>query len=744
MHNMDRPLKSLLHLSILALLGISTTYADDRDDDDVVGSISLEALLNVEVTTASRSAERATTAPGTIVVIPQSLIQRRGYRHLSDVLRDLPGIDSQGPSEPVYYNRFTVRGIQGNNKFVILQNGIRISSPTGEAVPISYNFPLYAVKQVEVVYGPASALYGADAFTGVINLITYQQNDKPASFAQARLGDFGLKYADFFSRINISDKANLSVGGHKQEADNENLSDRYPDLFPGADLIVFHDPAQPPPPPAVAAQDRQNSKLGAFPTKSDSLYANLAVDDNFHMGFNYASFQHSTALGYLDFITDFNKDPWWKTNLYSLNGTHHMNLTDKLGSDAQLSYNRYEVDPGTTFANIYVDFQSAYKYSYGDEFELGQQFYYQFSDKTQLITGYVWQHFHSIPKSADLPKRYDPDQSPGSQDLTYINTDLPIKIFDLDYHSYGGFVQLKHQFSDQLTTVAGLRYDKSSTYGSTQNPRAGLVYSANDKMTFKLLYGEAFLAPSPKDAYEHYGGFAPKDQNDTGPYQSGFFHIANPDLQPETIKTLELNGNFRLGGNLNLTATVYEEKAEKIIAQVASNPQQPDFVPGGHIAYTQTNDNVGTIDAHGLDIGIIGQINFAQISLQPWLNASWVDGQLDGAEGKVDLPFTASKKVKAGLTLYSGNWFITPSVLWNSDMNASETGSSKGATVPGQTEVNLFAGYNNLLPGLDLSFRVNNLLDKDLYSAGDGPDQFSFVAVPQDGRSAEFSVKYRF
>jgi outer membrane cobalamin receptor len=75
--------------------------------------------------------------------------------------------------------------------FVILPDGMRISSPTNEPLPVLENFPLYLAKQIEVVYGPGSALYGADDMAGVINIITEKSASKDMLQAQSLTGTQG-------------------------------------------------------------------------------------------------------------------------------------------------------------------------------------------------------------------------------------------------------------------------------------------------------------------------------------------------------------------------------------------------------------------------------------------------------------------------------------------------------------------------------------------------------------------------
>ena len=127
---------------------------------------------NARVMTASRSVERIGTAPATIYVITDEQIRKRGYTSLEDVLADIPEIEIQQKANNYTNSYYSIRGIGGNERFVILQDGIRINSITGVLHPVQNNFGIYHAKQIEIILGSASALYGADAFSGIVNIIT--------------------------------------------------------------------------------------------------------------------------------------------------------------------------------------------------------------------------------------------------------------------------------------------------------------------------------------------------------------------------------------------------------------------------------------------------------------------------------------------------------------------------------------------------------------------------------------------
>lgn len=706
--------------------------ADNSEEDDLF-NISLEDLFNIEVVTASRSAESAGKAPGTIVVIPRQQMVDRGYRHLGDVLRALPGVDYGHAVSSVAHNRITIRGITGNNKFVVLQNGFRISSPTGESLPMLNNFSLYNIKQIEVVYGPASALYGADAFTGVINLITYTDSESVSDNLTVNLGSDSYRNIDLLTGFKWGDNVELIIGAHTHRTDNDDLAAGYPDDYQLGDLVTFGGDT------IVSAADRKGPNFG---TDSHSFNLQMNVGEDFQFRYSESAFKNSSAVGDTPNHSDYGQDPTWENQLSLFNAAYHFDINENWSSDIQASYSIYEIEPQSKFSNTFVDFGDGYKYGKGTEIELSQQFHYRFSEQTNMIFGYVIEQFDAQPKGADLLKPYDPDRDPDSQGLYYLGSDdtLPVKIFRIKYDSYGAFVQAKTDWNDELSSVVGLRYDDSSTYGATTNPRAGLVYTASSDLTFKLLYGEAFLAPSPLASYEHFGSFA--FQRDDGLYQSFFFHIPNPDLAPEEMQTLELNANWRVTENLNINATFYKEKVDNMHGSLISEMPVSDFIAGGDISTTEITANVGEADAQGMDVSFIYQQQLGSGVLQLFGHYSYVDGELS-AEGRLsDLPYTARGKAHLGLTYRQDNWFITPKIYRVGKTYAGEI-INVGQRTDAFTVVDLYGGIDNVFDKVSLTFRIDNLFNKKHYHANWG-DSFVSFGRPQDLRTFEVGISYRF
>jgi len=191
---MSRPLRWQLAVGALVLVPLVAVSEEDKSDvTQNLFELSLEQLLEIKVTTVTRFAESTWQTPGHTVVMSRAQILRRGYRNVAQLIAALPSTDVLVGADIFESNRIGIRGVIGNNKFIILQDGIRLSSPTTDLVTVADNYPLLHVKQVEIVYGPASALYGADAFTGVINLISRQGNEQPGTELVVMAGNDGAR-----------------------------------------------------------------------------------------------------------------------------------------------------------------------------------------------------------------------------------------------------------------------------------------------------------------------------------------------------------------------------------------------------------------------------------------------------------------------------------------------------------------------------------------------------------------------
>src|SRR6185436_2076496 len=157
-----------------------------------IAQLPLEALLNQKVEVATKTATGVRQIPNRVVVVTDEEIRRRGYRYLVELVENLPGVQVMNYVEAETGAHVIVRGIWQNNKILVLYNGHKITSPEGKDFIFGrHNWSLANVKRVEFIYGPASALYGADAVAAVINIVPKDLKDLGGHRVEATAG-YGL------------------------------------------------------------------------------------------------------------------------------------------------------------------------------------------------------------------------------------------------------------------------------------------------------------------------------------------------------------------------------------------------------------------------------------------------------------------------------------------------------------------------------------------------------------------------
>jgi len=202
----------LCFLSIGTVSFLGAVQAESSLDDDFF-SLSLRDLMNIEVTTVSKRPERLLQAPGIVSVITEQDIMGYGARNLKDLLLRLPN----------YYmfdsSTFTASGATMragatqhlNNHILYLLNGrpLRESQNGGLHTDLNLLFPINAIRRIEVIRGPGSVLYGSNAFSGTINIITKKETSPLAGKVESQFGSHGYNmnsasvYSEFSDQVNM-------------------------------------------------------------------------------------------------------------------------------------------------------------------------------------------------------------------------------------------------------------------------------------------------------------------------------------------------------------------------------------------------------------------------------------------------------------------------------------------------------------------------------------------------------------
>ncbi|MEY2931329.1 MAG: hypothetical protein RL033_2078, partial [Pseudomonadota bacterium] len=217
-------------------------------DDSELEGMDLLQLLNVEVSTASKTAERVADAPAIITVITSEEIARWGYRSVAEALQHVVGFylidDHVLPNAGVRGVAGGLGAESGSIKVMIDGASVAFRSTSGNWLGVEL-IPLGSVRQIEVIRGPASALYGADAFLGVVNIITLPPDELPLIGARGHVGVVGEHVGGQFDVVSGKRWGNLDLllGAAGEIQDRSGL--HMPDSSPAPTLPNYADRSRP-------------------------------------------------------------------------------------------------------------------------------------------------------------------------------------------------------------------------------------------------------------------------------------------------------------------------------------------------------------------------------------------------------------------------------------------------------------------------------------------------------------------
>jgi len=526
------------------------------DGDEFADFYGQDELVSIATGTSTPISK----APSVASVISAEQIEAMGATHLDEVLERIPGLHVM-PSDlnrldPVY----SIRGIQTgfNPQILVLMNGAEVKDYLNGGLPFTFQMPLSNISRIEVIRGPGSAVYGADAYSGVINIITKTAAENEAGAAGVRAGSFqsrdvwvqkGYQTENFAISFSLENQRSDGDDGRVVTADAQttwdNLNGTNASLAPGA--LSTH-------------YDVTNMHL-------DLSSGNWSLQNWFWQqdqgGLGQGGAQALDNRGYQD-----------ATQLLS-----HLNydrdLSDALKLEADLSYQRSESDSlfylfpaGSTFrigadGNIsttgnLVTFPDGY---------IGNPQVVSENVSAELTTLYNGFQDHSLRLStgwsesrveAEEHKNYGPGvidgtSSPVDGTLTNVTGTDDIFLQDQTRESYFVSAQDQWQLNNDWSFTAGIRWDHFEDFGNATTPRLALVWEPLHNLTTKLLYGEAFRAPSFAELY----------------FQNNPSALGNPNLKPEEIKTWELAFDYRPNFDTGVKLSLFNYEATDLIAIVA-------------------------------------------------------------------------------------------------------------------------------------------------------------------------------
>jgi iron complex outermembrane receptor protein len=314
----------------------------------------------------------------------------------------------------------------------------------------------------------------------------------------------------------------------------------------------------------------------------------------------------------------------------------------------------------------------------------------------------------------------------------------------VEQKNVGSFFQLQSDIGSILKLTAGLRYDYNTRYGGATNPRIGVVLTPVEKFKIKLLYGESFLAPSIYKAFQHYGSFIPVDAggNFSGDPSTTvglfgpFWHLTNPELNPEKLKTVELGLSY-IGSSFAFSSDVYYNEISNLIVSELAPPGET--FQGVNMGDVERAYNSGEAKTYGFTFKIDSYHEFGKLKLQSYLAYSYSDGEVDSNP----LPYSAKNTVKAGVMVKYGKLSFNPRLIYRSETTHSTETDANGNFQTNDSFVllNIFTRYS-FNKTVSIFLKGTNVLDKRYYNVSLGQGE-SFYATPQDPIRLNFGVNVR-
>ncbi len=705
------PKKCMLLMSMV-LWGWVVMGAQETELDMLL-EMSLEDLMNMKVVTASKSEQRSSDAPATIYTITEGQIKNRGYQSLMDVIKDLPDFIVHVNCNTEGQDLTVIRGLEGLEKMIILLDGAKISGSCNEGMPIFENYPIHFAKQIEVVVGPASALYGADAVSGVINIITKspEEMERPI-FVSVNGGMYNTVNTSLYYGKKFNESAGLLVAGQYFYDGQPDLSEFYKDEFAGIDSLksgTFNTNWGNMTPKAPVDPDYN------IPKFAWSVYSKLTFND-----FSVSVFKNRSrvpsATSYTPNNAVYNEDVFWEHSITMATAVHQKTI-GAFSHTATLTYSSFDILPTSNYRNIYVSMEPGYKYGTSSMSKIEEQLIWSVNEKLNLTGGVSFEKFFAIPRSNDLQDKVDEEKGIVAK---LLGTDLDADFYTSKYNNIGSYLQAQYKASKQLAITLGTRFDYNSRYHSTFNPRLGVVYAPTSKTNIKLLYGSAFLAPAPSAAFMHYGSFY---SNDTGKtYYSYYVWVPSPNLDPMKSQNGEISIQQYLGGELSVTAGAWYTRLTDLLAatnavEYWNEADQVYYYKGRTVYAMQRYRNAGVEKLYGGTLKLDYLKKFGQSSrLSAFVAMSYTTGEVDALDNGdyVDVAYIVPMAVKAGAELMLNKLIINPQLTFLGKQRSLEMETNEGATqrktIDGFALLNLHLRYA-VTPCIGVFAKVSNALD---------------------------------
>jgi len=670
---------------------INAAYADED-----IFALSLEELVEIEVTSASLFKETLADVPVPMTVITAQMIDETGARNLKDLLTtfvpNFTSVEDQNELNVAARGVFT----SSQQKMLIMVEGHRLNSRSYSMAAPDYGISLDKIKHIEILRGPASSLYGNVALTATINIILKKGEELNSTQVTLGLAKNNTQQVNFLHGQTLGDLDLLAWGQYfKSEGDTINI--------PNSPVYLAHE------------SQSDTAIIGGFDDVPSYDLGTKIKADNWSL---YANWRQGH---YIEPFTGGGKtgEPYDYNDYAKLNGVgpglgwqaQHYNFSFSKQLNNWLWHQEVYLDKNGIKSLVVVD-PTIKNYSAPSWKEQSFGLLSSFNKQTENAN-YV------------LGFQYDAMEVKDSEILvsTLGSKLLPIEggaeLLPNGKESIASiFVQMKYRFNDYWLANVGARYDHKDRYHNQNikdfSPRLALVYNKNEKFNLKLSYASSFVDATFWNRFSSLPSFQ-----------------GSENLKPERLESLQLTPTFTLlDKNLILSTNIYyNQLSDFIFRDNNADILEPNYI------------NAGELKSWGLEFE--GQYKYDDLDFKAVVGYQQAISSESYGETNGEVHNVPS---------LTANFISTIAVSQNSDFNLiMRYIGSQTSPIFMEGEVNtkeyyvdpaliLNANYQHqITPDFSMEFNLHNVLDHKYEQGGTTVHPY-----PQQGRSAKVSLSYKF
>ena len=568
-----------------------------------VGEVTLLGDDELTIRSATKTEIPLSEAPGSVKVIPYRRIQESGARTIPELLRLVPGVDVRW--NPMVQT-IDIRGF-GQNPFtsrvLLLIDGVPYNSWNKGGFPQHPGldfFGLENVKQIEVLRGSGSALYGENAFWGVINIVTLSGADLEGGRIEGTYGDLDTETLRLSYGRSVGDDGSILVSA-------KTLRSRLPTVF---------------------WAEENESEVRARNLYVKGTYKSLELS-YFHYEDELDGYSETIPievpglpLPTFSSIDEVRQD----VDIVALK-LQHLFEQHKISVGGDLSYAKRD---GSHCGACHAARQSPLfedtDADHGDQLIADLRVGFHMLPSHDILVGVESRSLNSGGHADELGGRF------GQRPI-------------LENDKIALYVQDRISLLDEkLSLVLGLRYDDSSDlFDSEVSPRAAAVYTPRDGMVWRAGWNRAFRFPNFSELYQATWFF----NVDFGPFATPLVNFfPNPFLQPESIETFEAGWEGRLSDDAALKLDLYHSTIDDYIVTAIDR----QFLAGGVSALTVENHPSGA-DVYGGELELTWDPSdrISLVSNYAYRDVD-IDSQgVDSAGQDIEIVYAPKHKVNLGL-----------------------------------------------------------------------------------------------